>query len=274
VEKKKDFFDSNEYFGNLLPDISDSQSYDLSHELLSIDGTLVNTINDYTKEILRSVIEFKELMMMYKCAIKEIRTKFDVLNTEFKIRYQRNPIKFIETRLKSTSSIIEKMSRKNIPFSIENIENYINDVAGIRVICSYVDDIYSIAKALIQQDDIKLIKQKDYIAHPKPNGYRSLHLIVSVPVYFAEQKKHMKVEVQIRTIAMDFWASLEHQLRYKQQVAEETEIAEQLKECADLISEVDSRMLGIRTKIEANSNEPTEEEILFEKLCKIDLQIE
>jgi len=274
VEKKKDFFDSNEYFGNLLPDISDSQSYDLSHELLSIDGTLVNTINDYTKEILRSVIEFKELMMMYKCAIKEIRTKFDVLNTEFKIRYQRNPIKFIETRLKSTSSIIEKMSRKNIPFSIENIENYINDVAGIRVICSYVDDIYSIAKALIQQDDIKLIKQKDYIAHPKPNGYRSLHLIVSVPVYFAEQKKHMKVEVQIRTIAMDFWASLEHQLRYKQQVAEETEIAEQLKECADLISEVDSRMLGIRTKIEANSNEPTEEEILFEKLCKIDLPIE
>lgn len=274
MEKKKDFFDSNEYFGNLLPDISDSQSYDLSHELLSIDGTLVNTINDYTKEILRSVIEFKELMMMYKCAIKEIRTKFDVLNTEFKIRYQRNPIKFIETRLKSTSSIIEKMSRKNIPFSIENIENYINDVAGIRVICSYVDDIYSIAKALIQQDDIKLIKQKDYIAHPKPNGYRSLHLIVSVPVYFAEQKKHMKVEVQIRTIAMDFWASLEHQLRYKQQVAEETEIAEQLKECADLISEVDSRMLGIRTKIEANSNEPTEEEILFEKLCKIDLPIE
>ena len=166
------------------------------------------------------------------------------------------------------------MGRKNIPFTLDNIEKYINDVAGVRVICSYIDDIYSIAKALIQQDDIKLIEQKDYIAHPKPNGYRSLHLIVSVPVYFAEQKKDMKVEVQIRTIAMDSWASLEHQLRYKQEITNGEEIAQQLKECADLIADIDSRMLDIRTKIEANSSDPTEEEILLKKLSKIDTPIE
>lgn len=142
------------------------------------------------------------------------------------------------------------------------------------MICSYVDDIYSIAKALTRQDDIKLIEQKDYIANPKPNGYRSLHLIVSVPVYFAEQKKHMKVEVQIRTIAMDSWASLEHELRYKQEITNGEEIAEQLKECANLISDIDSRMFDIRRKIEASSSDPTEEEILLEKLSKIDMSIE
>ena len=229
---------------------------------------------DQSKKILGSMIEFKELMMMYKCAIKEIKTKFEVLNTEFKIRYQRNPINFIDTRLKRTSSIIEKMEKRHIPFTMKNIENYIHDVAGVRVICSYTDDIYSIAKALTQQDDIKLIEQKDYIAHPKQNGYRSLHLIVSVPVYFAEQKKNMKVEVQIRTIAMDSWASLEHQLRYKQQITNEVEIVEQLKECAKLISDIDTRMLDIRREIEANSSDPTEEEILFEKLSKIDIPIE
>lgn len=193
-------------------------------------------------------------------------------NGEYK--YKRNPINFIDSRLKTTSCIIEKMKRKNIPFSIRNIEEYINDVAGVRVICSYTDDIYRIADALIQQDDIRLIEKKDYITHPKPNGYRSLHLLISVPVFFAEHKKHVKVEVQIRTIAMDSWASLEHQLRYKQRVAERPEIAEQLKECADLLSEVDSRMLGIRMMIEENSSDPTEEEIMLEKLSRIDRPIE
>ena len=274
MNKKESLFNSTEYIETLLSDTSDSQIFDLSHELISMDNPIVNTMWDQSKEILNSLVEFKELMMMYKCAIKEVKTKFEVLNTEFEIRYQRNPINFIDSRLKRTTSIIEKMRKRNIPFSIKNIEYHINDVAGVRVICSYVDDIYTIAKALTQQDDIKLIEQKDYIAHPKPNGYRSLHLIVSVPVNFAEQKKHIKVEVQIRTITMDSWASLEHQLRYKQQIAEGVEIAEQLKECANLISEIDSRMLNIRMKIEANSSDPTEEEILFRKLSKIDTPIE
>jgi len=274
MDKKGNSLNSNEYFLSMFSDTLESELDDLLPEIITMDNSIVNTMWDQSKIILSTIVEFKELMMMYKCAVKEIKTKFEVLDTEFKTRYQRNPINFINTRLKRTTSIIEKMRRKNIPFTLDNIEKYINDVAGVRVICSYVDDIYSIAKALIQQDDIKLIEQKDYIANPKPNGYRSLHLIVSVPVFFAEHKKSMKVEVQIRTIAMDSWASLEHQLRYKQQISNEEEIAEQLKKCADLISDLDSQMLDIRTKIEANSNDPTEEEILLKKLKKIDIPIE
>jgi len=265
---------TNDSFGSLFTESSDSQIYDLSSELMTVDDAINSTMWDQSKEILNFMVEYKELMMMYKCAIKAVKTKFEVLDTEFRIRYQRNPINFIQTRLKRTTSIIEKMRRKNIPFSLENIEKYINDVAGVRVICSYVDDIYSIAKALVKQDDVVLIEKKDYIARPKPNGYRSLHLIISVPVYFAEQRKDMKVEVQIRTIAMDSWASLEHQLRYKQEVENGTEIAEQLKECADLIAEIDSRMLHIRKKIEVSNSEPSEEEILLKKLSKIDVPID
>lgn len=274
MKNKDGLLNSNESIETLFSDISDAQFDDLSHELVSLTNPVVSAVWNQSAKILNSMVEFKELMMMYNCAIKEIKTKFEVLNTEFKIRYQRNPINFINARLKRTASIAEKIEKRRIPFTAENIENHIQDVAGIRVICSYVDDIYVIAKALTRQDDIKVIEQKDYIAHPKPNGYRSLHLIVSVPVFFAEQKKHIKVEVQIRTIAMDFWASLEHQLRYKQQITEEAEIAGQLKECAGIISDVDSRMLGIRMQIEANSSNPTEEEILFEKLRKIDIPIE
>lgn len=265
---------TNDSFGSLFTESSDSQIYDLSSELMTMDDAIISTMWDQSKEILNFMVEYKELMMMYKCAIKAVKTKFEVLDTEFRIRYQRNPINFIQTRLKRTTSIIEKMRRKNIPFSLENIEKYINDVAGVRVICSYVDDIYSIAKALVKQDDVVLIEKKDYIARPKPNGYRSLHLIISVPVYFAEQRKDMKVEVQIRTIAMDSWASLEHQLRYKQEVENGPEIAEQLKECADLIAEIDSRMLHIRKKIEVSNSEPSEEEILLKKLSKIDVPID
>lgn len=274
MDNKEKFSNSNEHIGSMFSDTDDTEISDLLPVVLSMDNQIVDFMWDKSKEILTTVVDFKELMMMYKCAIKEIRTKFEVLDTEFKIRYQRNPINFINTRLKSTMSIIEKMRRKNIPFTLENIEKHINDVAGVRVICSYIDDIYSIAKALVQQDDIELIEKKDYIANPKPNGYRSLHLIVSVPVYFAEQKKNMKVEVQIRTIAMDSWASLEHQLKYKQQITNEEEIAAQLKNCADMIAEIDSQMLDIRTKIEANSSEPSEEEILLKKLSKIDTPIE
>lgn len=274
MKNKDSSLNSKKYMESLIADTTDSQIHDLSSEVISMNNPVVNTMRNHTKEILSFMIEFKELMMMYKCAIKEIKTKFEILDTEFKIRYQRNPINFIKTRLKSTTSIIEKMRRKNIPFTLENIEKHIHDVAGVRVICSYADDIYSIAEALIRQDDIKLIEKKDYIAHPKPNGYRSLHLIVGIPVFFADQKRNMKVEVQIRTIAMDSWATLEHQLKYKRKITDEEEIAEQLKECADLIAVIDSRMLDIRTKIEANSSDPTEEEILLKKLSKFDMPIE
>lgn len=243
----------------------------ITSDLIPINDTTVNIMMDRTKLLMGTIVDYKELMMMYACAMKEIRTKFDVLNTEFKIRYQRNPIRFINTRLKRTASIVEKLGRQNLPFSPENIENHINDVAGIRVVCSYIDDIYTIADSLLHQDDVTLITKKDYISNPKPNGYRSLHLIVSIPVFFAERKKEMKAEVQIRTIAMDFWASLEHQLKYKQEIPNQQDIIMQLKECADVINVTDEKMLNIRRQIEAASDIPTEEDILFEKLCRLDI---
>lgn len=247
---------------------------DMAPGLASIAGAASEFVVNQTKRMMGTLVEYKELMMMYTCAMKEIRTKFEVLNTEFNIRYQRNPISSITTRLKRTSSISEKMERNGWEFSPESIEKNLNDVAGVRVICSYIDDIYTIADALLQQDDITLIARKDYIAEPKPNGYRSLHLIVSVPVFFYNQKREMKVEVQIRTIAMDFWASLEHQLKYKQEVPDQREIVQQLKECADRIAATDQEMLKIRNRIEETADALTEEDILFEKMGRLDMPIE
>jgi len=260
----------NDYFEALLSDMSESQLAGLA----TMQDSLANAVFDQSKKMIGNMVEYKELMMMYNCAMKTVKTKFDVLNTEFNVRHQRNPIKFIDTRLKRTTSILEKMERIDIPFSLENIEEHITDVAGVRVICSYLDDIYVIAKALTAQDDVTFIVRKDYIANPKPNGYRSLHLIISVPVFFSKQIKHLKVEVQIRTIAMDFWASLEHQLKYKQENPNGEEIAAELKECSEIISDTDNRMLKIRKQIEASSGEPTDEELLFEKLRKFDVSIE
>lgn len=226
-----------------------------------------------TKKFMDMLVGYQELMMMYTCAIKEVRTKFEVLDTEFRVRYQRNPISAISTRLKHTNSVMAKLDRYGYRFSLENIESYIHDVAGIRVICSYIDDIYGIADSLLAQDDITLVTRKDYITAPKPNGYRSLHLIVKVPVFFANFKKDMTVEVQIRTIAMDFWASLEHQLKYKQNIPNQQGIVAQLKECADVIAMTDQKMIGIRQQIEAASDAPTEEDILLEKLSRLDMNI-
>ncbi len=247
---------------------------DMTQGLASIAGAASAFVMNRTKQMMGTLVEYKELMMMYTCAMKEIRTKFEVLNTEFNIRYQRNPISSISTRLKRTSSITEKLERNQLVFSPESIEKNLNDVAGVRVICSYIDDIYTIADALLQQDDITLITRKDYIADPKPNGYRSLHLIVSVPVFFYNQKKEMKVEVQIRTIAMDFWASLEHQLKYKQEIPGQQAIVDQLKQCADQISATDRKMLEIRKQMEAMTDAPTDEDILFEKMGRLDVPIE
>lgn len=244
-EQKRSFLD-DEQLADLAEPIRE-----LSTELLSQEELGIDTLFEQSKHIMNTMVEYKELLMTYSCAIKEIRTKFEVLNTEFNIRYQRNPINFINTRLKRSSSIAGKLERLELPFSIENIEQNIHDVAGVRVICSYVDDIYLLAKALIQQDDIRLIRQKDYIANPKPNGYRSLHLIVSVPVFFANQTKNVEVEVQIRTIAMDFWASLEHKLKYKKDEDDADGIVGQLKACADSIEELDYQMQEIRNKIDS-----------------------
>ena len=159
--------------------------------------------------------EFQKVMMMYSCAIKEVKTKLQVLNDEFSMTKNRNPIEFVKTRIKQPDSIATKLKKKGYPITVESVRQHLNDVAGVRVICSFIDDIYKVADMLSAQDDVVLIKTKDYIKKPKMNGYRSLHLIVEVPVFFSDHKENMRVEIQIRTIAMDFWASGKIQKRYQ-----------------------------------------------------------
>lgn len=185
---------------------------------------------------------FRQLQSYYQCAMLEVETKFRVLNEEFSLRYDRNPITSIQTRLKSGFSIRDKLRRKNLPTTIEAIENNLNDIAGVRIVCAFCEDVYYLEKALLQQDDVELICKKDYIQNPKKNGYRSLHLIVSVPVFLSNQKRMTKVEVQIRTVAMDTWASLEHQLCYKKAIDNSDEIEKELLICAELSRELDLRM--------------------------------
>lgn len=204
------------------------------------------------EDLVSQAREFQEAIMMYTCAIREVKTKLEVLNDELSVRNQRNPIEMIKSRVKKPISIVEKLHRRNLPVSIESMVKNLDDVAGIRVICSFVDDIYAVANMLVSQDDVTVIAIKDYIKHPKPNGYRSYHLIIEIPVFFSDQKKNMRVEVQIRTIAMDFWASLDHQLKYKKDIGEEADaISEELRQCAEVIAGTDQQMLAIRKSIEA-----------------------
>lgn len=202
-------------------------------------------------EKLKEERSFNRLMMEYRSAIKEVETKLQVLNEEFTVEYNRNPFESIKSRLKSPDSIFEKLKRKGYPLTLDAIRENLCDVAGVRVICSFPDDIYRLAGLLTKQDDIILLQAKDYIKNPKANGYRSLHYILDVPVFLSNEKKYMHVEVQFRTIAMDFWASLEHKLRYKKDWdrADADEIVSQLKVCADSIEELDYRMQTIRDKI-------------------------
>ena len=200
------------------------------------------------------VQKYKRLMAYYRCAMMEVETKFNVLNEEFSLRYDRNPINGIKSRLKRLDSIQEKLQRKQLPFDMQTIETHIHDVAGVRVVCAFVEDVYLLAEALLKQDDVMLIEKKDYIANPKPNGYRSLHLIVTVPIFLEHEKRVMQVEIQLRTIAMDFWASLEHQLRYKKDFVFTEEMAQELRDCAELSAQVDLRMDSLRERLAAETN--------------------
>lgn len=202
------------------------------------------------EEFIESAQPFMKLMMQYQCAMLEVQTKFEVLNTELSMDSDRNPIESISCRIKKPMSIVEKLKRKGVEVSLSSIEKNLHDVAGIRVVCFFPKDIYRLAEKICSQDDIRLIEKKDYIQNPKPNGYRSLHLILEVPVFFADEKKWMQVEVQFRTIAMDFWASVDHKLKYKKNVKNPEMIAGELRKCADIISSVDQRMQEIRTMIE------------------------
>lgn len=196
---------------------------------------------------------WQELMSRYRCAIMEVETKFKVLNDRFSLQHERNPIEHIKTRIKSPESIRRKMAKKGLtPLTLSAIEENINDVAGIRVICSFIDDIYMLAECLTSQDDITLIEYKDYIRNPKENGYRSLHLIVEVPIFLQNEKRNMKVEVQLRTIAMEFWANLEHRLRYKKDLPDDLQqaTADELFQCAEMSAQLDERMQQVRYTVE------------------------
>lgn len=217
--------------------IKEKKTRELLDELLPEDP-------EKAKKILH---DYDVLMMRYDSAIREVRTKLQILNDELSLT-QESPISSISARRKKTYSILEKLERQGFPITLESIEKNLHDVAGIRVICSFLDDIYNVADMLKRQDDLTVIQIKDYIKNPKPNGYRSFHMIVEVPVFFSNEKHAMQVEVQIRTVAMDFWATLEHQIKYKQDIPNQEAIIEELRQCADTISETDERMLGIREK--------------------------
>ena len=225
-----------------------------------IENTLSTYREDFVRENLMSdaFLDFVEentkpidrMFAYYQCAIMEVETKFKVLDESLSVDLERNPIESIKTRVKSVDSLLRKMRRKNIPLTLDAIEENIKDVAGVRVICSFPDDIYELADAFLAQDDITLIEKKDYIKEPKPSGYRSLHLIVEVPIFLKDEKKNMKVEVQFRTIAMDFWASLEHKLHYKHDLPEERAkvLADELRNCAEQIEMLDLRMQAVRNE--------------------------
>ena len=210
----------------------------------------VLTLDDKPGALLEEAKPFVNLMMQYRCAIMEVETKLKVLDAEFSQEYNRNPFESIKSRLKSPLSIYQKLKKKGYPVTVENIEKYLNDVAGVRVICSFPDDIYRLADLISRQDDIEVVGCKDYIKNPKPNGYRSLHLILSTPIYLSKEKKYMRVEAQFRTIAMDFWASLEHKLKYKKNMKDGEDIARELKNCSDFIEALDYQMQGIRDRID------------------------
>lgn len=204
---------------------------------------------------LMALQEYREMAQLYDGAIREIKTKLDILDEEFKVRYAHNPIHHMESRQKSINSILQKLRKKDLPLTLKAARDNLYDIAGIRVICYYIDDIYRIAEMITSQGDISPIRVRDYIAQPKENGYRSLHIVAKVPVFLSQRTESVPVEIQIRTIAMDFWASLEHQLYYKRNVNATDDLKRRLKQCAEASAALDAEMQSIYREI--HRNEPS-----------------
>ena len=204
---------------------------------------------------------FFDLISYYRCAMMEVETKLNVLNEEYSMRYDRNPIMTIKSRIKSIDSIRGKLKRKGLPFTLDALADNIYDVAGLRVICAFREDVYSIAESLLSQDDVTLIRRTDYIENPKPNGYRSLHLIIEVPIFLASEKRKMKVEIQLRTVAMDWWASLEHQLRYKKDNVFTEAMSNELNYCAAVSAELDERMNKLMRAVDNGNGAENDNEV-------------
>lgn len=218
---------------------------------MEVNSKFQDFIKSQNVDIIRSEFSnYNSMLLMYRCGIKEVQTKLEILNEEFKAKAKRNPIEYIKSRVKSIDSIVEKLQRKNLPLTSASAQENLMDIAGVRVICAFVDDIYRVARMFEQQDDITIICVKDYIRNPKPNGYRSYHVVVEVPVFFSTHVEPVRVEVQIRTIAMDFWATLEHDLYYKEKDVNSEELYSRLKKCADTITETDVEMQKIRYMVD------------------------
>ena len=201
-----------------------------------IDADSLDNDKEFTKSL-------QIVLQRYEAAMREMVVRFDILDKDLSLRRNRNPIHHFESRIKTPASIYEKLLRYGKEPSIENLEEYLMDVAGVRVIVSYLNDVYSLMDLLRRQDELEIVRIKDYIANPKPNGYRSLHAIVRIPVYFLDSKQMVPVEVQIRTIAMNYWASLEHDLKYKA-IAEmkDVDVVDELKDCSRILEDVEHRM--------------------------------
>ena len=209
------------------------------------------SVDEYLAQLHADYDPVYSFLMNYQCAVMEVETKFNVLNNRLSLQGEHNPIESIKSRVKSIDSIIRKLEKRKVPITLESAEENLQDIAGVRVVCSFIDDIYKIEECLLAQEDVTLIKRKDYIENPKPSGYRSLHLIIKTPIYTENGKKDMFVEIQIRTVAMDFWSSLEHKLRYKKNLKPETAeaLARELEACAEESARLDERMLRVRERI-------------------------
>ena len=207
------------------------------------------SVPENISEFFSQVEEFKKSIMKYQCVIRKLQSKLEILNDELSIKKERNPIEMIKYRVKEPRSIVEKLKRRGYPITVEAMEDHLTDIAGIRVICGFIEDIYTVSEILREQDDIHILQIKDYIKNPKPNGYRSFHMIVETPVFFTRNKEPLCAEIQLRTMAMDFWASLEYQLKYKKNIENPEIIASQLKDCAQIISSTDLKMQDILNQI-------------------------
>jgi len=220
-----------------------------NNELRGQAAIELDIIPSDTEHLFEKELHYQETMVRYHCAILEMRTKLEVLSKDLTVRYRRNPIEFIESRLKKPSSIARKLRKAGHDVTVEDMIEYVSDIAGIRVLCAYIDDIYEIARMLARQQDVRIINVKDYIKHPKDNGYRSYHMIVEIPVYFSDEVRPVRCEIQIRTIAMDFWATLDHDMQYKKEVEDAAQIMEELRECAEIIHRTDEKMMRLRERI-------------------------
>ena len=234
--------------GQSALDVLHEQREELANQMLArLAGS-----DEFAAMLERNFGPYRRLMTYYECAMMEVETKFRVLDAEFGLQHDRNPIESIKSRLKSTDGLAKKLARKGFPMSVDSIEENIFDVAGVRVVCTFPEDMFSLAESLLSQDDVTLIERRDYVASPKPSGYRSLHLIIEVPIFLEREKRSVKVEVQLRTISMNFWASLEHQLRYKKNLPDEeaAAVAAELADLAETAADLDRRMQALRNYLD------------------------